>query len=359
MKKIVFITRNMTAGGAERVIAQIANHFVEKEIECFIVTLDDKEVFYHLNKKIKVYPIGRRSRNKYIDKLQRYWEIRKYVKYHKPDVVLALPEEIGIFVIPTLMGTDIPVVVSERNNPWTMPWKRITRIFRILFYPFSSGIVFQTEQASSFFSSRIRKKSIVLPNPLDLNRIPRVVKNNKRKEVVGVGRLEKQKNFPLLIRSFAKFYQKHPEYRLIIYGEGSLRDELEALATSLLPKGSFSFPGKVSDLLEQINGAYMFVLSSDYEGMPNVIIEAMAIGMPVISTDCPSGGPAELIENDKNGLLVPLDNDDAMSSAMCRLAESKEFAQKIGGNAQEIKVRLNSTIVAEKWRRYLDECSKQ
>ncbi|TVX79111.1 glycosyltransferase family 4 protein [Peribacillus simplex] len=354
MEKIIFITRNMKAGGAERVIAQLANYFNKTKIQCTIITLDNEEIFYELDNNINIFPIGRKSRNPYIDKIQKYREIRRYVQRSKPSIVLALPEEIGIYVIPALIGTNVPVVVSERNNPWVMPWKKETRLLRKLFYPLAAGFVFQTEQAASFFSSSIRKKSIVLPNPLDLNRIPLQRIEKRRKEVVGAGRLDKQKNFPLLIQSFAKFHKKYPEYVLTIYGEGALRGELEKLAVSLLPEGTYSFPGKTKDLLEKINGASMFILSSDYEGMPNVVIEAMAMGMPVVSTDCPSGGSAELIQNGKNGILVPVGDRDSLALAMSKIAGSDDFANKLGKNAQEVKKLLNSDVVSKDWKNYLD-----
>ena len=359
MKKLIFVTRNMKAGGAERVIAQLANYFSRIGIHCTIVTLDKEEIFYKLDSSINIYAIGEKSSNLYIDKFLRYKELRKYVTSQDPDIILALPEEIGIFVIPALIGTNIPVVVSERNNPWIMPWKKATRIARKLFYPFASGFIFQTEQAASFFSKQIRRKGVVLPNPLDLERIPEPWQGERRKEIVSAGRLVKQKNFGLLIKAFAKFYRSHPDYILTIYGEGALKKDLQKLAESLLPKGTFSFPGRTSELLNYMRGASMFVLSSDYEGMPNVLIEAMAIGMPVISTDCPSGGPAELIENGKNGLLVPVDDVDGLYEAMCCIAENEQYADLMGKNALFIKNKLEISKIAEQWRQYLYEVANK
>ena len=355
MNRLVFVTRNMKAGGAERVIAQLANYFHIQGLYVSIITLDYHDLFYEINKSIKLYSIGNQSKNRIIDKLLRYYKVRKHIVNESPDLVLAMPEEIGIFVIPALMGTNIPVVVSERNNPWVMPWKKSTRLMRKLFYPFASGFIFQTEQASNFFSEKIRKKGIVLPNPLDLNRIPEPWEGDRIKEIVGAGRFDKQKNFPLLIRAFAKFYEKHSDYVLKIYGDGPLREELIRYADSLLPKNAYCFPGRTTELLEKIKSASMFVLSSDYEGMPNVVIEAMAIGIPVISTDCPSGGPSYLIENGKNGILTPVGDLDALSDAMSKIAESDEFAMKISKEAQTIKSRLNAEVVAEKWRKYLND----
>lgn len=266
MNHLAIVTRSLQAGGAERVIAQLVQYLVKKNTKCTIIMLNE-EIFYSIPSQVDIYTIGKKSKNKYIDKLIRYKKIRNYIKRLKPDVVLALPEDVGIFVIPALLGTRLPVVVSERNNPWVMPWKKETRLMRKLFYPFAAGIIFQTEQAASFFPRSIRKKGVVLPNPLDLKRIPKPWEGVRRKEVIGAGRLDKQKNFSLLIRAFARFHVQHPDYTLTIYGEGPLREELEKLAGSLLPKDSYRFPGVTTELLERMRGAAMFVLSSDYEGL--------------------------------------------------------------------------------------------
>jgi glycosyltransferase involved in cell wall biosynthesis len=354
MNHIAIITRNMRAGGAERVIAQLVKYMTHKKIKCTIITLDDDEMFYDLPSQVKIYTIKKKSKNSHIDKLLKYIEIRRYLIHIKPDIVLALPEDIGAYIIPTLLGTHIPVVVSERNNPWIMPRKKETRFVRKLFYPFATGFVFQTKEAALFFSARIQKKGIVLPNPLDLERIPQPWEGDRRKKIIGAGRLEKQKNFPLLINAFAKFHERHSDYVLMIYGEGELREELGAHAESLLPQGSYYFPGRSKQLLECMRGAAMFVLSSDYEGMPNVVIEAMAMGIPVISTNCPTGGAADLIETGKNGLLVPVNNVDELSKAMCILIDNKELSNQLGKNALKIKEKLDVRIVAEQWVNYLN-----
>lgn len=120
-----------------------------------------------------------------------------------------------------------------------------------------------------------------------------------------------------------------------------------------MPKEAYYFTGRTTELLEKIKSASMFVLSSDYEGMTNAVIEAMA--MPVISTDYPSGGSAELIANGKNGLLIPVDDVETLTEAMCKIEELAEFANKIGKEPEKIKNRLNAEVVAENWKEYLNK----
>lgn len=357
LKKIIIVTRSMYAGGAERVIAQLAKYFDSINIECKIITIDDEKVLYDLPKNVEIIAIGKKSSNKGIDRIKRYKLVRQIIKDNKPDLVLSMPEDIGIYVIPSLLGAGIPLVVSERNNPWIMPDKKITRILRSIFYPCLDGIIFQTEKAASFFSKRIREKGIVLNNPLDDSRIPLQYKGIRKKIIVGAGRLDKQKNFKLLITAFSEFYKDNNDYKLVIYGEGAQRKELEELANDLLEENSYSFPGRESNLLEKMNDSAMFILTSDYEGVPNVLIEAMAMGMPVISTDCPPGGPSMLINNENNGLLVPINSVQELVKAMNKLKDV-EYSTNLANNALKLRDILSDVKIYEDWVRYLENVLK-
>ncbi|MBN8210243.1 glycosyltransferase family 4 protein [Bacillus sp. NTK071] len=359
MKRIVIMTHHMTSGGCERVIAQLANWFVENNFECTIMTEYNSGSFYKLDDRIELYSLSDNKNYESSNMLTIYRKFRKAVKYKNADIVLAMPEKVNVWSIIALLGLKIPVVVSERNNPWLHPQNKIKRIMRKLFYPFASGYIFQTKQAASYFSRKVKQKGVVLPNPLDISQVPEPWKGERRKEVVGVGRLENQKNFPLLIKAFAEFHRTHPDYVLTIYGEGSKRDELDHLAASLLPRNAYSLPGSTKELMENIKGVSMFVLSSNYEGLPNVLIEAMAVGIPVVSTDCPSGGPGELIENENNGLLIPVDDHIALYKAMEKIADSPNLGEKFSHNSLEIKKTFDSKLVIEQWRKYLELCSKQ
>lgn len=353
IEKIVIITRNMQGGGAERVIAQLANYFASQGKLCGIITLNDDEVFYKLDPSVSILPVGEKSSNKVLDKLLRYRTVRKLVLREKPDLVLSMPEEIGAYALLALLGTGIPVYVSERNNPWVMPDVKITRILRTLMYPFAKGIIFQTEMAKSFFPQSIQDKGVVLSNPVDASRIPAQYAGEREKVVMAAGRLSPQKNFPLLLKAFAKFAGKHPDYRLRIFGEGELRKELTELAQSLNISDKVELPGRFTDLLDRMNPCSMFVLSSDYEGLPNVLLEAMCMGMPAIATDCRCG-PRDLIEDGVNGLLVPVGDEEALCAAMEKMADPI-YAKTLADNALKIREKLTSPEIFMSWYRYLFE----
>lgn len=352
MKKIDIITRAMTSGGAERVIAQLANYFTEKDISCRIITTENGEVMYPLHEKIDIVAIGKKSNNKVIDRILRYKTIRSVVQKNKADVVLTMPEDTGIYAILALIGTGIPVYVSERNNPWVMPDVKITRLLRKVAYPFAQGIIFQTQMAKSFFPQYIQKKGVVLQNPVDATRIPEPYIGERKKVFSAVGRLEPQKNFPMLIRAFSEFHKREKDYKLVIYGEGRERINIENLIKELHLENSVSLPGRNKDVLNCINDCAAFILSSDYEGMPNALIEAMCMGMPVISTDCPSGGPREIIENEKNGLLIPVNDELRMTQAMFNIIKDGNSCL-LGQNAYKTGKHLMDASVFEDWKNVL------
>ena len=305
-----------------------------------------------MDTRINVDAIGKKADNKVKDRFFRYAALRKKIMRYKPDVVLSMPEDIGIYVILALIGSKIPVCVSERNNPWVMPDVKITRLLRKIAYPLADGIIFQTDMAKSYFPKNIQKKGIVLSNPVDIARIPEPYKGIRQNVFVAVGRLERQKNFPMLIKAFSIFYQREKNFKLVIYGEGRERANLESLIKELGLDGVVLLPGRNKDVLNAINDASAFILSSDYEGMPNALIEAMCMGMPVISTDCPSGGPRELIENQENGILIPVGDEDALVDALFSIIDVT-LAEKMSKKSSELRYALTSISIFENWEKYL------
>ena len=215
-------------------------------------------------------------------------------------------------------------------------------------YPFAKGIIFQTQMAKSFFPEYIQKKGFVLQNPVDSSRIPNPYIGKRKKVFAAVGRLEPQKNFPMLIKAFSEFHKEEKDYKLVIYGEGRERINIENLIKELHLENFVSLPGRNKDVLNCINDCAAFILSSDYEGMPNALIEAMCMGMPVISTDCPSGGPKEIIENEKNGLLIPVNDAQRMVQAMFNIIEDDRSCL-LGQNAYKTGKHLMDASIFTDW----------
>lgn len=353
--KIEIVTRNLKAGGAERVISQLLNYWSECGIDCYLVMLEKTDHFYTINSNVSVFEIGVQSKQRILNKALCYREVRRITKKINPSVVLSLPEEIGIYVILSLLFTPIPVVVSERNNPWLMPYKKSTRLLRKLMYPFAKGIIFQTEKAASFFPERIQEKGKVLPNPVDLSRFSiseREIDCNNYK-IISAGRLEKQKNFQLLIDAFKIVNREFPESTLTIYGDGIERKNLE----SQIEKNGLSnvvfMPGRTNKLIEKMREARLFVMSSDYEGVPNVLIEALIAGLPCVSTDCEPGGAASIINDSENGFLVPIGDAEELAKKIICVLSDKEIEKKFILNASKARQKYDINMVGPLWLDYL------
>lgn len=351
--KLMIVTHNMAGGGCERVIARLCHALAARGDTVSLVTECAGASFYTLPAGQHRAALLETESMRASDVPRAYLKLRRLVKSERPEIVLAMPEKVNVWTVLFLLGTGVPVAVSERNDPQRHPESRVKRLLRRLVYPFAAGFIFQTRQARDYFPRGIRARGAVLENPLDASAMPEANLGARDKTVVGAGRLAPQKNFGRLISAFAAFYEAHPGWRLVIYGEGAERAALEAKCRTLLPAEAWSLPGQTEALYAALKSAGIFVLSSDFEGMPNALIEAMAMGAPSISTDCRVGGPAELIADGENGLLVPLSDERALAEAMARVADDAALAARLSHNAADIRARLDAAAVCEKWRRYL------
>ena len=204
----------------------------------------------------------------------------------------------------------------------------------------------QTDDAAAYFSDKVTKTVIL--NPVKEG-LPEPFRGERRHAVACFCRLEKQKNLGMLIRAFAEFSRTHGEWALEVYGDGGEREALAALAGELGVGEKVSLmPGR-HDVHEAVVDAGMFVLPSDYEGLSNSMLEAMAIGLPCICTDCPCGGARMVIRDGENGLLVPVGGERELAAAMTRVADEDGLAERLGAAAAGVRERLSSRAIAEQW----------
>ena len=357
MKKIAFVISSLGSGGAERVVSILSNEFTKRGLEVSVVMVNNSNVYYEISEKIELVKLNCAQ----YDSLPLRKRFPKRIRLIKdtlikinPDVVVSFLSEINIDVCLALRGSKIPVIVSERNDPATDPASRIKKILRKISYRKASGFVFQTEDAKKYFSKAIQRRSMVIFNPLSGN-LPAPYDGEREKRIVAVGRLNRQKNYALLFKSFSNISSIHPEYTLDIYGEGVLLEELKSIANEMGLKEKIVFHGFCSDVHLKIFKAGMFVMSSDFEGMPNALIEAMAIGLPCISTDCPCGGPKTVIDNGKNGLLVPVNDSEALVCAMEKLISNTYYANEIGRAASGIRKELSVDMICDQWLKFIKE----
>lgn len=353
-KKICFVMNSMDAGGAERVVALLANSFDNRGYKVSLVVTSNKDSFYKLNEGIKYSKLNLTSEKcSLFKRIQtNILEIIRLVKYFRrenPDVVISF-----IRNVPTIISAKLAnkkVIISERNNPYYDPPNKVWRILRKFFYPLADGIVFQTNNVKNYFSKRIRQKSCVIPNPLNEN-IPQLSSNPRKNIIVNVGRLAKQKDQKTLILAFNIVNKKFPDYKLIIYGEGPLREELNSLIANLGLKNNVLLYGKEKDIYNKIKDAKVFVLSSIYEGYPNALIEAMALGIPVVSTNC-DFGPSEIIKNGINGFLVEVGDYQGLANKILTILENEKLSNEFSGNSYKIRQLLSIDEITNKWESYI------
>ncbi|MDM0818956.1 glycosyltransferase [Clostridium perfringens] len=353
MKEVTFIIAYLGIGGAERVISVLANEFVKSGIKVNIITTNSPEVVYDLDKRINYIYLGIDGSNRIINIFKRILRLRKTLNSIRgKKVIVFLHKPIILTVLATIF-TDKELYFSERNNPYMEPTSKFQRFIRDLAYNFGKKIIFQTKDARNYFKESIRKKGYIIPNPIKTD-LPKPFIGERKKTIVSVCRLNQQKNIKMLIDAYALLEKLHPEYNVIIYGEGELRKELEEYIIKLGLKDKIELPGFEKEVHNKIINCYMYVSSSNYEGISNSMIESLAIGLPTIVTDCPIGGARATIKNGENGVLVKVGDVKGLYEAMKNVIEDKEFAKKISKNSIKINDDLNPKNISNMWLKVIE-----
>ncbi len=342
--KIIFVLPDMPGGGSERVVALLANDFVSRGFEVSILLFAGNKTAYSLNEHIEVFFAGEASGWNIFLKLKRLLKMRGFYRKNKNCYIFSFCVMGTVYSALAAMGIPHRMLVSERNDPTRITHQRL----RNWSYRKAEKLVFQTEDMMRCFPEDIQKKSVVIPNPVDKN-IPSPFRGIRNKKIVAVGRLEPQKNHKLLLHAYEKFQKDFSEYSLHLYGIGELERELRQMSDSLHISEQTVFHGFCNNVKEEIIDCAMFVLSSDYEGISNSMIEALAMGIPVISTDCPVGGSRCYIENGVNGLLTPVGDEKALVDAMKKIACSQELSKTLSENAVKIKETYRQEKIAERF----------
>ena len=366
MQKIAFHLNSLQQGGAERVVSNLANRFAKEGYEVVIATEWYGTDEFALDQKVRRVHVGLtkedEDRSRISKMLRRIWYLRRFMKKEKPDVVVAFTRGVLYRALAAGIGTGIPVVISVRTDPVGHYDKKADKLRIPLLFPHAAGCVFQTEGAKAFFAPYLLENSRIILNPLNPKYVGVPEPAVRTKNVVQSGRLVDFKNQPMLIRAFLKVHEKHPDYTLKIYGPDSkdgTKEILESIIHENHAEDFVKLMGGSNTLEKDLADAALYAFSSDWEGLPNALMEAMALGLPVVSTDCPCGGPKTLIEDGVNGLLVPIMDEKAMTDGILRLIEDRELAERLGREARKISERANEDAVFEQWQTYLQECCKK
>lgn len=350
--KMIFTCDSMGSGGAEKVIATLSNEFSNRNIDVTIIGVSDVEKpksFYNLNSTIKYISLNYGLRKKKI-LFARILLLRKTIKALKPSIVISFLPHVNVYTWLSLVWTKIPFVVSERNDPYSDPKTLLLRILKRITFVASDGCVFQTKDAMNYYKQSVIDKSIIIPNPFKQH--IKVVHREKKNIVLAVGRLTEQKNHLLLLDAFAKANNLLREkYILRIYGDGSLKEVLVNHAKKLHISSFVEFKGNDNQWQAKEIDDALFVMSSDYEGMPNSLLEALSLGIPCLSTDCPCGGPKELTNSGFNISLVNTCDCDALAYGIVNCI--REYGKYFDNENMELCNQFDVSIICDKWIEYI------
>ena len=239
-----------------------------------------------------------------------------------------------------------------RNDPTKFFNSGLKKILRNLVYWDADKIVFQTPDARDYFCQKIREHGVLIPNPVKSG-LPYWNEEKHRKEVVVACRLAKQKNLFMLLDAFRIVWEKRQDYKLSIYGEGELKEALVKYAEQLGISEAVKFHGFSSEIHKIMAESAIYVSSSDYEGISNSMLEALAIGIPAVCTDCPVGGARMYIRDGENGYLIPVGDADVMADRMLALMEDKKLGESFSKESVKIREELTDDRIFGMWKALL------
>ena len=346
--KLVFISYFHGFGGAQKQITIIANAMAKLGHQVTMISLCENKECYEIDARIKkiFIPDSKKGLFKLLD---RYNGVKKVLKEEKPDITISFwlqPIYFSFFMSKKYYGK---LVYSERCDPSDKQYSGFLGLLRTLSFKKVDGFVFQTSAAKNYFSNDIQNKSIIIPNPVFIkkNDFKEIKENYNR--IVSVGRLHKQKNFSFLIETFNAIKDKHPDITLNIYGEGEEKENLLNIIKKYDLSNRVFLMGASKNVHQAIIGSRLFVLSSNYEGMPNALLEAMALGIPCISTNWAPGGIIDIIQNNKNGIIVEPNNIEEMSNAIELLLSNKKLSLSISKEALETAKKFAPEQIFQEW----------
>ncbi len=364
--KVFIVNSALTIGGAEKMIAFLANTLSEN-YDVTLILLEKKEIFYEINRNVRVIRLdlnmSRSFRQMGVIKSLRLLrnvcsEIRSLEAQEHPKLAFAFNDRETMFVWWALRHKEVKMIFSQRNDPYDK--SEIKNIVFKYIYQHSSGAVFQLDQVQKFYGMT-NNNSVVIPNPCCVEKndgkpeLKKLEYGERKKVIISAGRFQYRKRFDILIRAFAMVSLLYPEYKLIIFGDGDERRNLEQLSKMLEIDDKVEMPGFRKEVMRNYSDSAMFVLSSDAEGIPNILLEAIGAGIPCIAADCKPGGARFLLDEGKGGIIVERGREDLLSEAMITYIEDRECAEKYAKYAFNFSRKFTEDKIADKWLSYVKQ----
>lgn len=357
--KITLVISSLSCGGAERVLVSLAQGFIDRDHDVTIITLSNKSTdFYQIPSGCSRLALDIMGASSGVlaaikNNIKRISVLRQAIKSTTPDIVISFLQITNITTILALAGTDYPLIITEHNDIRVFSYGTLWDTLRRLTYPFCTKVVSVSQGVDEGFTSLPKSKRAVIYNPIIVNDsgqiddLPAAVDYSKN-WLVSMGRLTEQKGFEFLLQAFHKIAHQYPDWQLLILGRGELQQKLEQLKDSLGLEHQVVFTGALRNPFRILKQAKLFVMTSVNEGFPMAHGEALACGLPVIATDCPSG-PREMIRQDVDGLLVPNRDVAAIAAAIKSLITDDTKRQQFAVRAPEIEERLGLEAIVAEW----------
>jgi len=352
--RLLFVGYLHGYGGAEKQLIMLANEMAERCHDVALVSLSENNPCFQISSKVSYDYFLDRYKLRLLNIGSRFLYLKRKIKEIAPDLIIHFNLQSAYMC--AFMGKKISLstIYAERGDPYDKEYTGMLAIIRKFMCKKIGGFVFQTKGAQEFFPLYVREKSIVVSNPIFINpkEYNRVSAPDNR--IVTVGRLHEQKNHRLLINAIAKLPLEYKQYRVEIYGAGELKEELQKQIDENNLTHQVFLMGACSNVIEKIKNAALFVLTSDYEGMPNALMEAMALGIPCISTDCRPGGARELIKSGEEGLIVPCNNAEKLKAALIQMLDNQFAAEKMGEKAKDKMKNFAPEIIYSRWEGFFE-----
>lgn len=352
--KVYFIASSLSYGGAEKMIAFVANGLSRRQHSvCIVNLMEEKEEIQNLAPEINVKRILTNNA-RYIEKVQKIKKLRNIILSDKPDIIVAFKSTPAWITCIATMFLCQNVVFSERGDPYRENLKRWRT------YPYwklinhAAGAVFQTDGAKEYFEDGLQSRSIVIPNPISPIAEEKAIDSSEDRSIVSFGRFEnRQKRYDVMINAFGIFHSTHPQYKLKLYGNGEDEQTIRQWVKEKGLEDAIEFPGYAGTPYKLMKHGNIFLITSDYEGISNAMLEAMAAGFPVISTDSSPGGARMVIKDRENGLLVPVGDAQGIADALALFADDVELRERCAHHAKEVTERYNPQKILDQWEQYL------
>lgn len=344
-------------GGASKMFSFLANELSELNNQVYVYTYDGNKPNYQLNEMINYYTESKVSKNKLIKRILPIINTRKIIKKIQPDIVISFLPNANFYSVLGALGTCTSTIITERSDPYSE--QGLILNLKRFFYRFAEGAVFQTDGAKEYYSNSIQNKSIVIQNPVTMKENARIDFEKRRNEIVHVARFDiKQKRQDIMLLAFKKVAEEIPNIKLVFYGDGPDLIKIKSMVKNMDLSHRVIFKGKSDQILKSIKDSKLFVLTSDFEGIPNALVEAMALGLPVIATDCSPGGARLLVENGINGLIVPRGDIESLSQSIMHLEQNPKEADKISLEATKVRTKYSADKIILKWNNYIEKVLK-